>query len=147
MHLFGFSQLCIFIFRRPNISHIRIRSFSEGRILLQNICSSIMKKLKYAMESEQSLTLTHSGEKSNKCNQCDYASSQAGHLETHLEMHSGEKSNKCSQCDFTCSQAFNLRRHLKTHNGEKPNKCNQCDFALSQAGNLRAHFKTHSGEK
>merc|ERR1712243_196504 len=78
---------------------------------------------------------THSGEKSNKCNQCDYASSQAGHLETHLEMHSGEKSNKRSQCDFSCSQAFNLRRYLKTHSGEKPklpkiDKC--CQLLLSR---------------
>ena len=35
--------------------------------------------------------------KSNKCNQCDYSSSQTGHLRTHLKTHSGEKSNKCNQ--------------------------------------------------
>ena len=29
------------------------------------------------------------------------------------------KSNNCDQCDFTSSQAGNLRTHLKTHNGEK----------------------------
>ena len=45
----------------------------------------------------------HSGEKSNKCNQCDFASSHTGHLRTHLKMHSGEKSNKCNQCDYACS--------------------------------------------
>ena len=38
--------------------------------------------------------------KSNKCNQCDYASSQAGGLRRHLKRHSGEKSNKCNQCDY-----------------------------------------------
>ena len=43
---------------------------------------------------------THSGEKSNKCNRCDYASSEADSLRTHLITHSGEKSNKCSQCDY-----------------------------------------------
>ena len=46
--------------------------------------------------------MTHSGEKPNKCNQCDYASYRAGDLRTHLKTHSGEKSNKCSQCDFIC---------------------------------------------
>ena len=81
--------------------------------------------------------------KSNKCNQCDYASSHAGHLKTHLKTHSGEKLNKCNQCNFASSQAGHLSRHLKTHNGEKSNKCNQC----AQTGNLRAHFKIHSGEK
>ena len=64
-------------------------------------------------------------EKSNKCNQCDYASSNMGHLRTHVKTHNGEKSNKCNHCDFACSQAGSLRRHVKTHSGEKSNKCNQ----------------------
>ena len=72
---------------------------------------------------------THSGEKSNKCNQCDYASYWAGDLKTHRKMHNGENSNKCNQCDYVSFQAGNLRTHLKTHSGEKLNKCNQCDFA------------------
>ena len=66
--------------------------------------------------------------KSNKCNQCDYESSHAGNLRTHLTTHSGEKPNKCNQCDFASYHASNLRTHLKTHSGEKPNKRNQCDF-------------------
>ena len=32
-------------------------------------------------------------------------------------MHSGEKSSKCNQCDFASSQASDLRRHVKTHSG------------------------------
>ena len=53
--------------------------------------------------------------KSHKCNQCNYTSSQAGHLRRHLKMHSGEKSNKCNQCDFASIQAGNLRTNLKSH--------------------------------
>ena len=70
--------------------------------------------------------------RSNKCNQCDFASSYASNLRAHLKRHSGKKSNKCNQCNFESSQVSNLRTHLKTHSGEKPNKCNQCDFASSQ---------------
>ena len=57
--------------------------------------------------------------------------------------HTDEKSNKCNQCDYATSRAGDLRRHLKTHSGEKPNKCNQCDFASSHASDLRRHLKTH----
>ena len=70
--------------------------------------------------------------KSNKCSQCDYASSYAHDLRTHLKTHSGEKPYKCNQCDYASSQAGNLKRHLKMHSGEKPNKCNQCYFESSE---------------
>ena len=86
-------------------------------------------------------------EKSNKCSLCDYASSRASNLRTHLKTHSGEKSNKCNLCDFASVLAGNLRTHLKTHGGEKSNKCNQCGYASSYASDLRRHLKTHSGEK
>ena len=64
------------------------------------------------------------GEKTNKCHQCDFASSQSGTLKRHLKTHTGEKSNKCNQCDYASSQPSNLKIHFKTNNGEKPNKCN-----------------------
>ena len=73
------------------------------------------------------------GKRSNKCNQCDFASSRADVLRRHLTTHSEEKSNKCNQCDFASSQAGYLRRHSKTHSREKLNKCNQCDKASSDA--------------
>ena len=50
-----------------------------------------------------------------------------------------KKSNKCNHCDYSSSQAGDLMRHLKTHIGEKSNKCNQCDFVSSQASSLRRH--------
>ena len=48
---------------------------------------------------EKTLDNTQHGEKQNRCNQCDYASSQASNLRTHFKTHNGEKSNKC---DFAC---------------------------------------------
>jgi KRAB domain-containing zinc finger protein len=58
-----------------------------------------------------------------------------------LKAHSGEKSNKCNRCDYASSQAGDLMRHLETHSGEKSNKFNHCDFASSQAGQLMTHLK------
>ena len=83
---------------------------------------------------------THSGEKSNKCGQCNYASSEASTLRKHLKMHTGEKNKRCNQCDYASYNSGNLMTHLKTHSGEKQNKCNQCNYASSEAGNLSAHL-------
>ena len=39
--------------------------------------------------------------KPNKCNQSNYALFNAGDLRKHLKTHCGEKSNKCNRCDYT----------------------------------------------
>ena len=36
----------------------------------------------------------------------------------HLKRHNGEKPNKCNQCDYASSQGTHLKRHLKTHGGK-----------------------------
>ena len=58
-------------------------------------------------------------------------------LRTHLKMHSGEKSNKCIQCEYASDHESALREHLKIHQIEKPNKCNLCNYASSYASNLK----------
>ena len=37
------------------------------------------------------------------------------YLRSHLKTHSGEKSHKCNQCDYTSCDASNYRKHLKKH--------------------------------
>ena len=87
-----------------------------------------------------------SRDKVKKCNQCNYASTNASTLKDHIKTHTGAKPNKCQQCDYASSQISHLRTHLKAHSGEKPNRCNQCQYASSHASNLRKHLKTHSRE-
>ena len=36
-----------------------------------------------------------------------------------MNLESGEKANKCNQCEYASSHASDLRRHLKIHGGEK----------------------------
>ena len=108
-------------------------------------CKNCGKKLQTESLPRHMINV-HNGEKSNKCNQCDFASSRADNLMTHLKTHSGEKSEKCNQCEYASSRVDHLRKHLKTHR-EKSNKCNQCNYASFQAGNLVTHLKTHSREK
>ena len=75
-------------------------------------------------------------QKKHKCNQCDYASVNTGHLRTHMRRHAGEKNFKCNQCDYASSEASNLRAHLKRHSREKilqmQSMCNQCDICSSR---------------
>ena len=76
-----------------------------------------------------------SRDKVKKCNQCNYASTNASTLKDHIKTHTGAKPNKCQQCDYASSQTSHLRTHLKAHSGEKPNRCNQCQYASSHASN------------
>ena len=57
------------------------------------------------------------------------------------------KSNKCNQCNYESSQGWNLKTPFKIHSGEKPNKCNQCGYASSESGYSRKRLKGHSGER
>ena len=58
----------------------------------------------------------------------DESLSECKKLQTEwIPTHSGKKSNTCNQSDYASSKPWNLRRHLKSRSGEKSNKCDQCD--------------------
>ena len=90
---------------------------------------------------------SNGGEKSHKCNQCEYASYHAQSLKVHNVTHSGEKPYKCGQCEYTTSLLTSTRMHMKIHSGEKMHKCNQCEYASYHTGSLKLHLRNHSGEK
>ena len=87
---------------------------------------------------------SHSGEKSNKCNQCDFESFQAGDLKKHLKLHSEEKAYKCKECDFAFSMQSNLNKHIEKHRNKKPGKCNHCEFVSYNIATMRKHSKDHN---
>ena len=65
----------------------------------------------------------------------------------HLQTHSGGKSDKCNQYDFVLFGATGFWKHFETHSGENSNKCNKWDGSLFEASNFRMHLETHSGGK
>ena len=102
---------------------LRTDYFQRVSVMAQNLLNDSLSKkhcdVNVSISESSQLSNSHrSGEKTNKCNQCDYASTDAGNLRRHLKNHSGEKSNKCNQCDLASIQAGDLRRHLKMHSGK-----------------------------
>ena len=92
--------------------------------------------------------LTHSGEKSFSCTQCNYTCTQAGGLKKHIQIHSGENLFSCTQCEFSCTTASYLKKHMLIHSGEKPFRCYQCNYCCAQTGDLRhcGHMGLHLGD-
>ena len=51
--------------------------------------------------------------------QQEFSSLRTSNLRMHLKTHSGEKPNKCNRCQYASSEAFKLKRHMKKHGGDK----------------------------
>ena len=126
---------------RPWQVHEYPKTFSENIFGVE-----FQDDMKWNTDVFRAYVIIHSGYKSNKCNQCDFASSQAGNLRTHLKMHSGEKPLKCICCYQASYRANNLRVHLTLHSGEKSNKCNRCDYT-SFIKDFWRFIWTHTVEK
>ena len=72
--------------------------------------------------------------KVKKCNLCENAFSYTGALRTHLKTHSGYKSNKCNQCDFDLLKQA-ISEHIEKHTMDKSqtNVINVKMYLLKQA--------------
>ena len=53
-------------------------------------------------------------------------------LKTHMKMYQNKKLNKCNQCNFASSNRINLLAHQKIHVGQKSNTCNHCIVSILQ---------------
>ena len=87
---------------------------------------------------------THNGEKSNKCDQCEFTSFQTDNLWRHLKKAQLKKSNKCNQYNFVSIQANNLRRHFKNAQWRKIKQVRPMQLSSIQATNFRRYLKTHN---
>ena len=87
----------------------------------------LLSKINVKITAPVTATKTAQGKRSQKCIQCEYASSCASDLRRHLKIHSGEKSNKCNQCDFASAYAHNLRTFEIS---QRLNKCTNLNMSL-----------------
>ena len=83
----------------------------------------------------------HEGNKTSKCDICDYICSKKSNLNQHIAaVHGVKKPFKCDICDYTCSRKSNLKRHVATvHEVKKPYKCEICDYSCSQKSHMNRH--------
>uniref|UniRef100_A0A8C3IAD4 Uncharacterized protein n=1 Tax=Chrysemys picta bellii TaxID=8478 RepID=A0A8C3IAD4_CHRPI len=98
--------------------------------------------------SELSVQQTiHSGERPNKCPDCEKSFSQKSALVRHQRLHTGEKPYKCSDCGKSFSVSSHLITHQRLHTGERPYKCLDCGKSFSESSNFIHHQRIHTGER
>ena len=66
------------------------------------------------------LQLLNTGEQQFRCNVCQRAFSQKGHLENHMHTHTGDRPFKCEICSASFDLNSTLKLHKFTHTGVRP---------------------------
>ena len=61
-------------------------------------------------------------------------------LRTRVKTHSGEKENKCVQCDYASSEESNLKTQLKTHSAHVSIPLKRCIKEFQQNVSFCSHF-------
>ncbi|XP_065541999.1 PR domain zinc finger protein 5 isoform X8 [Lathamus discolor] len=93
------------------------------------------------------IQVVHDGHKKYKCDLCDKAFVTPSVLKSHKKTHTGEKEKICPYCGQKFASNGTLRVHIRSHTGERPYQCPYCDKAFSKNDGLKMHIRTHTREK
>ncbi|XP_070177646.1 zinc finger protein 135-like [Littorina saxatilis] len=88
--------------------------------------------------------VTHTGERPNRCAQCNLFFCNPSRLKRHMSIHTGERPCKCAQCNSSFRDSWKLKRHMVIHTGKKPHRCPQCNASFKRPDYLRRHMLTQS---
>ncbi|XP_034627754.1 PR domain zinc finger protein 5 isoform X7 [Trachemys scripta elegans] len=136
-------------------------------------CQECDKKFISANQLKRHM-ITHSGERTFKCDHCDATFKRKDTLNVHIQVvHDGHKKYKCDLCDKAFVTPSVLKSHKKhsylpvhraalvsaieeatcspswpeTHTGEKEKICPYCGQKFASNGTLRVHIRSHTGER
>ena len=135
------NKFCVKVLKHICVKNFDIESISQkdGLYMFWLICIKVKSTGNLKKHKK-----THSGEKIHRFKMCEYSGVSMEELIVHMmRKHTGEKPNKCNQCNYTCTRSVDLQSHMKTHTGEKPFNCNLCSKAYSFKSGLTNHFKIH----
>ena len=78
-------------------------------------------------------------ENQNRCNICDYTTSNRSDVKRHFEaVHEGKKPHKCSICNKSFSKKSSLKTHVESvHERKKQEKCSICNYSCLLKATLK----------
>merc|ERR1712127_300795 len=109
--------------------------------LQANTCNICFKTYQTKTTLKAHNQIVHLGLKINSCDVCEKSFMNDGHLQRHKLSHTGEKSLKCEYCDYKTAYTQDLNLHTtKIHTKDLPFHCAHCSQKFRYAYLLKKHL-------
>ena len=132
---------------RGNMKY-HMKSIHDGITTIN--CDQCEFEFEYTMNSEKKLLIhkeTMHGERSYKCEHCDYESKSKQYFMRHEQVNHSRSKIVCGQCSFSTKQITSLKYHVKSaHEGVRW-ACDVCDHKFNSPSVLRLHKGREHGQQ
>ncbi|KAL3275959.1 hypothetical protein HHI36_020692 [Cryptolaemus montrouzieri] len=83
------------------------------------------------------------GEKSYRCDLCEYAAYHKRNLELHIyKIHLETKIFSCEQCDYKTNYTNHLRNHINSSHLQIKHQCHLCSYSSKWKTTLKSHISS-----